>query len=78
MPWILLDLALAGLALALLGAVSLRLWRRVKGLGRVLGVAGDQVAEVTAQLAEVGAPRGAVPPAVAPRRDQPGARRGRR
>jgi hypothetical protein len=54
--WILLDVALALVALALLSLCALRLWRRVKDLSRTLAAAGDQVAALTAARDQVGQP----------------------
>ena len=48
--WILLDVAVALLAVGLLGLAGLSLWRRVKALGKAVGIAGEQIAQVTAQL----------------------------
>ena len=50
MRWILLDVAVALLAVGLLGLAGLSLWRRVKALGKAVGIAGEQIAQVTAQL----------------------------
>lgn len=48
--WILLDVVVALLAVGLLGVAGLSLWRRVKTLGEAVGIAGEQIAQVTAQL----------------------------
>ena len=48
--WILLDVVVALLAVGLLGLAGLSLWRRVKALGKAVGIAGEQIAQVTAQL----------------------------
>ena len=50
MRWILLDVALAVLALVLLGLVARTLWRRVKALGRELSRASELVAGASAAL----------------------------
>ena len=50
MRWVLVDVVLALLAVALLAVVALGLWRRVKALGRAVGVATAQLETVTAQL----------------------------
>lgn len=50
MRWVLIDIVLALLVLALLAGVALRLWRRVTALGKAVGVAGAQLEAVTAQL----------------------------
>lgn len=50
MRWVLVDVVLALLAVALLAVVALRLWRRVKALGRAVGVATAQLEAVSVQL----------------------------
>jgi hypothetical protein len=52
--WILVDVVLAGAAVALLVVVALGLWRRVKALGKAVAVATAQLEAVTAQLDTVG------------------------
>lgn len=47
MRWILLDLALVGLSVALLAALLLRLWRTVKALLSALASAGDLVSQAS-------------------------------
>jgi hypothetical protein len=56
-PWVLLDVALPLLALVALGAVLLRLWRRVKALGSRVSEASAAVGDVTARLDAAQAPR---------------------
>ena len=57
MRWFLLDVALALVCLALLAAVALGLWRRIKALGSAVRVATDQFDTVSRQLDTVGGPR---------------------
>ncbi len=51
MRWILIDLALALLALGVLAVLGLGLWRKVKALSRTVGEAGKAVATATDALA---------------------------
>ena len=51
MRWILLDVAIAGAALAVLAVLVLRLWRKVKALSSAVVVAGETVAQATDRLA---------------------------
>lgn len=53
MPWILLDIALAVLALAVLVLAGLQLWRRVKALGSAVAAAGTRLTEAGDRLAAV-------------------------
>ena len=57
MIWVLLDVAIAVLALLVLALVGLLLWRRVKALSRVVGTAGEQVGAATTLLADLQAAR---------------------
>ncbi len=59
MPWLLLDLLLALLALMVLALLGLRLWRQVKALSHAVGAAGQRIAPLTAALsrAQAAAPR---------------------
>lgn len=50
MRWILFDVVLALLVVGLLVLAGLSVWRRVKALGKAVGIAGEQLAHVTAQL----------------------------
>ncbi len=67
MRWILLDIAIVGLSLVLLGVTLLRLWRKVQGLGRTIARAGavaEQAAEglaLTRAPASAAAPRASAP-----------------
>jgi hypothetical protein len=49
-PWVLLDITIGVLALALLGAVTLRVYRRVRSLMRTVGDASSRVGELTPGL----------------------------
>ena len=51
MKWILIDLAIALLALAVLAVLVLGLWRRVKALGSTVARAGEAVAQASEALA---------------------------
>ena len=50
MTWILIDLAIALVALAVLAVLLLGLWKRVKALSRVVGSAGERLATATEAL----------------------------
>ena len=52
MRWVLLDLLIALSALACLGVVVVRLWRKVKELSREVTRAGDAVARASDGLAQ--------------------------
>jgi hypothetical protein len=49
-PWVLLDVAIGVLALALLGMVGYLLYKRVRALMRTVGTASAQVGELTPGL----------------------------
>lgn len=51
MPWVLLDIAIGVLALAVLGLTGFSLYRRVRVLTRAVGAASRTVSEHTAGLA---------------------------
>ena len=51
MRWILLDVAIALAALAVLAALVLGLWRKVKALSATVAVAGETMAAATDRLA---------------------------
>jgi hypothetical protein len=55
--WVLVDVAIVLVALALLVLAGLSHWRRVKALGRALAVAGTQMAGLTDSLDTLGAAR---------------------
>jgi hypothetical protein len=48
--WVLLDVALCLMALVVLGALALRLWRQVKALGREVSASADRVSRATGAL----------------------------
>lgn len=48
--WILIDLAIALVALAVLAVLLLGLWRRVKALSRVVSTASETIASATEAL----------------------------
>jgi hypothetical protein len=51
--WVLVDVAIAVLALVGLTAVCLRLWRTTKALGSAIGTAGDTLGEASAAVPAV-------------------------
>lgn len=53
MRWIVIDLVLACLALALLAVVAFDVWGRVKDLGRAVGSAGEVLGEATSALEQL-------------------------
>ena len=53
MRWLLVDLVLALVALAVLAVLSVGLWRKVKALSRTVSRAGESVATATEALALV-------------------------
>lgn len=63
MRWVLLDVALVLGALAVLGLLLLRLWRRVVALGREVSRASEAIARATDELAALAPPQ---PPRLAP------------
>ena len=86
MRWILIDLALALVALSLLAVLGLRLWRQAKAFSVTVAKASAQVAGVTGALeaaqAQGALGKGAAPHDVAgrssggPGRNKPGPRSG--
>ena len=52
MPWLLIDLALVGLALVLLALLSFRLYKQVKALLRSVRAASQVLAPVTSALSQ--------------------------
>ena len=62
MRWILIDLALALFAIALLGVLLLRLWRKVKALSTTVARASDTLGQATDALAVAQGPLGQDPP----------------
>ena len=67
--WILIDVAIAVVALAVLAVLVLGLWRKVKALSAAVAVAGEAVGQATDRLAAaqadgpLGSPSSAQPPA---------------
>ena len=57
MLWVLVDVLLVLIALAVLGAILLGLWGKVKDLGREVGRAGEAIGAATDKLAELQAER---------------------
>ena len=57
MVWVLVDVAIVLVSLVVLGLAALGLWRRVKALGRAVGVASTQMAGLTDSLDTLGAAR---------------------
>lgn len=51
-PWIVLDVGLAVLALGVLALAGLALWRRVRALTRAVGAAGQSLEAATDRLAQ--------------------------
>ena len=70
MRWILVDVVLVLLALAVLAVLALGLWRQVKALSRAVSHAGEQVTRATDALAvaQGAGPRGALPMHAGPAR----------
>ncbi|MCW2665821.1 MAG: hypothetical protein JWN57_783 [Frankiales bacterium] len=64
MRWILIDIAIALVALAVMAVLVLGLWRRVTSLGREVSRAGELVGRATEDLARVqdAAPHGGARP----------------
>lgn len=50
MPWLVLDIALVLLSLAVLGLLGLRLWRQVKQLSREVAAATARIAPLLESL----------------------------
>jgi hypothetical protein len=57
MWWVVLYVALGVLSIAVLAALTLRLWRQVRQLGREVSAAGERVAAATSELDRVAADR---------------------
>jgi hypothetical protein len=55
--WIGIDIALAVLGLLVLSALTFRLWRQVRQLGRDVSAAGARIADASEQLSSVAPPR---------------------
>lgn len=52
MPWVVVDIVLAGVALLVLAFVLLRTWRSVKALGTQVSASGELLTSLTAALPE--------------------------
>ena len=70
MSWILVDVVLVLLAMAVLAVLALGLWRKVKALSRAVSQAGEQVTRATDALAvaQGAGPMGALPTRTGPAR----------
>jgi hypothetical protein len=55
--WIGIDVGLAVLGLLVLGALSFRLWRQVRELGRDVSAAGARIADASDKLSSAGPTR---------------------
>lgn len=57
MLWIVIDVALAVIGLAVLAGLTFRLWRQVRAFGRDVSAAGSRIADASDQLSSVAPPR---------------------
>ncbi|HET6815733.1 MAG TPA: hypothetical protein VFH66_00695 [Mycobacteriales bacterium] len=57
MWWVLLYVALGVLSIALLGLLTLRLWRQVRQLGRDVSAAGDRINAAMSEIEQISANR---------------------
>ena len=57
MPWVLLDVAIGVLSLALVGLLAFLLYKRVRVLLRAIGDASDKLGELTPSLVVQAPPR---------------------
>jgi hypothetical protein len=55
-PWVAFYVGIAVLGLAVLGALTIRLWRQVREFGREVGAAGAKIATLTDELNRVTPP----------------------
>jgi hypothetical protein len=55
--WIALYVGIGVLGLAVLGALTVRLWRQVREFGRAVGAAGAKISALNDELARVSPPR---------------------
>jgi hypothetical protein len=55
--WIGIDIGLAVLGLLVLAALTFRLWRQVRQLGRDVGAAGTRIADASEKLSSAGSTR---------------------
>jgi hypothetical protein len=56
--WIGIDIGLAVLGLLVLAALTFRLWRQVRQLGRDVSAAGSRIADASEKLSSAGPTRG--------------------
>ena len=56
MPWIAFYVGIAILGLAVLGILTMRLWRQVRDFGREVSAAGAKIAELTDELSRIAPP----------------------
>jgi hypothetical protein len=54
--WIVLYVGIAVVGLAVLALLAFRLWRQVRQFGRDVSAAGEKIAAVTDQLAQIAPP----------------------
>ena len=57
MWWVVLYVALGVLSIVVLAALTVRLWRQVRRLGREIAVANDRLARVAGELEQITQPR---------------------
>jgi len=55
--WVVLYVALGVLSIVVLAALTVRLWRQVRRLGREIAVANDRLARVAGELEQITQPR---------------------
>jgi hypothetical protein len=55
-PWIAFYVGIGVLGLAVLAALTVRLWRQVRDFGREVGAAGAKITALTDELARVSPP----------------------
>ena len=56
MPWIALYVGIGVLGLAVLGVLTVRLWRQVRDFGREVGAAGAKISALNDELARIAPP----------------------
>ena len=57
MWWVLLYVALGVLSIAVLGLLTLRLWRQVRQLGRDVSAAGDRINSAMTEIEQISSTR---------------------
>jgi len=55
--WVLLYVALGVLSIAVLGLLTLRLWRQVRQLGRDVSAAGDRINSAMTEIEQISSTR---------------------